>query len=142
MSLSPETSCTAAPGETGLADAVLTEIATALDAFVATKEPALIDLHGIPLTKADRERLESMLGHGEVEARLSVAGETDVWETAYAAVWWVRHKGDGGRVVSEQIAITRVPDILLSHPDDARQAAARLRADLASQTDMKGALDG
>lgn len=116
---------------TGLADAILSEIADLLEQFALAGSEASIDLGGLPMTDADRAALAEKLGRGEVEARLDVAGRSEVWETGYAGVWWVRHLGADGRVVSEEIAITHVPAILLTHRDDARAAARRLRTDCA-----------
>lgn len=112
---------------TGLAEAVLSEIADLLDQFAASGAQSSIDLSGLPMTDADREKLAQRLGRGEVQATLDVAGQTDVWETQYAGVWWVRHFGGNGQVISEEIAITHVPAILLTHREDARAAAERLR---------------
>lgn len=112
---------------TGLANAVLREIVTHLDTLVESGAETAIDLRGLPMTDADRAELEERLGHGEVSAVLTVAGRSEVWETAVSGVWWVRHLGDGGRVAAEEIVVARVPEILATHPDDARDALARLR---------------
>ena len=64
---------------------------------------------------------------------LELAGPSEIWETAYTGVWWVRHQGAGDRVATEEIAITRIPEILRAHPDDIDAAAARLHEDLASR---------
>ena len=116
---------------TGMTDAVLREIAALLDIFAKTGDTAAIDLASLPLTDADRADLEKRLGRGEVEAKVSVAGDSEVWETAYAGVWWVRHRGLGGRIACEQVAITATPDILITDREDARAAAKRLSDDLA-----------
>jgi HupH hydrogenase expression protein, C-terminal conserved region len=112
---------------TGLAAAILQEVAERLDDFVKTGESASIDLRSLPMTDADRAELEEWLGHGEVMADLDVAGESQVWETAYAGVWWIRHLGAGGRIAAEEIAVVAVPDILVSHQADIAAAAVRLR---------------
>ncbi len=62
------------------------------------------------------------------------AGRSDVWETAYAGVWFVRHLGLDGKVATETIEICAVPLILFSHPDDRRAGAARLGEDLRAKT--------
>lgn len=124
------------PGErTGMADAVLREIVSLLEAFSRTGAEAAIDLGTIPLTAADRDELEHRLGRGEIEAKVAVAGDSEVWETAYSGVWWVRHRGLSGRVACEHIAITAVPDILASDREDARAAAQRLAQLLATSED-------
>ncbi|MDR3472986.1 MAG: hydrogenase expression/formation C-terminal domain-containing protein [Devosia sp.] len=115
---------------TGLASAVLREISQHLHKLAAGGGAELIDLRSLPMTDADRAELEERLGHGEVEADLYVSGESLVWETAYAGVWWIRHFGAGGRIASEQIAVVEVPDILVSHRADIARAASRLHDDL------------
>jgi len=114
----------------GMTDAILMEIAELLERLIDEGINGAIDLRSLPMSDADRAALEDRLGHGEVTATLDVAGPTEVIETAYPGVWWVRHLDGRGRVASEQIAVTRVPDILISPPDDIRAAAARLLAEL------------
>jgi hydrogenase-1 operon protein HyaF len=115
---------------TGMALSILAEVGRLLEALAEHGREAAIDLRSIPLTEADRADLEERLGRGEVSARLDLAGESEVWETRYAGAWWIRHRGAGGKIASEQIAICRIPEILLTHPVDIEAAAARLQADL------------
>lgn len=114
---------------TGLAEALVFEIADLLQAFARTGRDAAIDLRGLPMTDADREALATRLGRGEVQAVVDVAGRSEVWETAYSGVWWIRHLGGDGKVAAEEIAITRVPEFLASHPDDVRAAAQALMSE-------------
>lgn len=122
---------------TGLAEAVLSEIATLLARFAETGQASAVDLRGLPMTDADRSRLEQLLGHGEVRAEIIVAGRSEVWETSYAGVWWVRHRGADDRIAAEEIVVTRVPAILATHEDDAKASAARLSMEL-SATEHSG----
>jgi hydrogenase-1 operon protein HyaF len=117
---------------TGMAYPILSEIAQRLQTLVDQNQPASIDLRSLPLTQADRDELEEMLGRGEVSIRCELAGPTQIWETAYAGVWWIRHMGADERVATEEIAVTHIPDILLSQPDDVAEAALRIRRDLAA----------
>jgi hydrogenase-1 operon protein HyaF len=117
---------------TGMAWSVLTEVHTLLGRLASHGETAAIDLRSLPLTEADRAELEALLGAGEVRCSLELMGRTEVWETAYTGVWWVRHRGAQDRVASEELAITTVPDILQSHPADIVGAAARLGQRLAA----------
>lgn len=112
---------------TGLADAVLVEIATLLDALLETGVPGAIDLRSLPMTETDRAELKAKLGEGEVKAELNVAGPSFIEETGAPGVWWIRHEGADGRVAAETIAITFAPDILFSHPDDVAAGRERLR---------------
>ena len=120
----------APPGLNGMADAVLNEIASLAARHCAIGGSAAIELTSMPLTRQDREAIEARLGRGEVEATIESAGRSQVWETAYAGVWFVRHLGLDGKVATETIEICAAPTILFSHPDDRRAAAARLGDDL------------
>jgi len=112
---------------TGMAQALLHEIAEHLGRLASTGREARIDLRSLPLTEADLRELEELLGRGEVSAELEVIGPSSLRETSYPGVWWVRHFGANGQAAAEEIAITPLPDILRSHEDDIRDAAARLR---------------
>jgi hydrogenase-1 operon protein HyaF len=118
---------------TGMAQSVLREVAQALDTLAASGTRAAIDLRSLPMTAADRDDLDQALGRGDVAVSLEAAGRSEIWETGFAGIWWVRHFGGDGRVASEVIEITPVPDILAAHPDDIGAALQRLQADLARQ---------
>ena len=111
---------------TGMAFAVLAEIGRLLDHLATTGASGAIDLRSLPLTAADREQLEALLGRGEVRAELELAGRSEVWETAYPGAWWIRHFGANGGVASEVIEISPVPDILAAHAADIGAGARRL----------------
>lgn len=115
---------------TGMAWSILSEVAQRLHTLAECNEPSTIDLRSLPLTQADREQLQELLGHGEVSIRLEIAGVTEIRETAYSGVWWIRHMGAGGLVATEELAVTRIPEILPSDPHDVAAAAARIRHDL------------
>lgn len=117
-----------APHAGTLPDAVMREVAQLLDALAADPgAEATIDLHGLPLSGADRAVLADRLGRGEVQAVLDVAGCTRVQETAFAGVWWVRHGDAGDPAAIEQLVVARIPALLPAHPDDIGDAARRLR---------------
>jgi HupH hydrogenase expression protein, C-terminal conserved region len=122
----PESLISCTPPLTGMTDSILSEIAERLRAFALSGEGTVIDLRSLPMSDADRSELESQLGHGEVEIKLHVSGQSDIWETTFAGVWWVRHFDGDGRIAAEEINIISVPDIIRAHPDDARTAASRL----------------
>jgi HupH hydrogenase expression protein, C-terminal conserved region len=119
---------------TGLAESLLWEILQHLAALASRGEDAAIDLHSLPMTQADRRELEERLGRGDVEAMLNVAGTSEIWETRYSGVWWLRHFGADNRIATERIEITAVPDMLVTHKADITAAAARLNDDLASRS--------
>jgi hydrogenase-1 operon protein HyaF len=129
LKIYPEAS---APQPKRVVEALLLEIAEHLATFAETGEGHKIDLRSLPVSEADIESLDERLGIGEVRADLAVIGRSDVWETAYAGVWRVRHYGTDDVVAADEVAITAAPEILFSHPDDIRAAAVRLRSDFAS----------
>ena len=127
----PERRASCLDGQTtGMAWSVLAEVGRLLERLATGGEPGLVDLRSLPLTDADREQLESLLGRGEVRADLDLAGRSEVWETAYAGAWWIRHRGAGDRIASEEIAVCSVPEILKTHMADIQAGARRLRRDL------------
>ena len=117
---------------TGLAQSVLREIAELLSVLVAEGETGAIDLHGLPMTPADSSELEESLGRGDVEAILNVAGTSEVWETRYSGVWWVRHFGADDKIAVGGMEIAALPEILLTDNADIAAAAERLREDVGS----------
>jgi HupH hydrogenase expression protein, C-terminal conserved region len=98
--------------------ALMSEITALLGELAASGKEGAIDLRGLPLLDQDKKQLEDLLGRGEVSATVNAMGETQIWETAYAGVWWVRHKSAGDKIISEQIAITLIPELLKSHIAD------------------------
>ena len=115
---------------TGMALSVLAEIGRMLEALVESGQVGSIDLRSLPLSDVDRAQLEEVLGRGEVRAQLDLAGESEVWETTYPGVWWIRHRGAGGKIATEEISVCRIPEIMLTHPVDIEAAAGRLRKEL------------
>ncbi|MGF1548679.1 MAG: hydrogenase expression/formation C-terminal domain-containing protein [Thiotrichales bacterium] len=113
-------------GPSAMVDALARELEQALTRYLDQAENQLIDLRGLPLTRADFEALQTLLGTGEVRATLEVSGPSEVWETAYAGVWWIRHRTSADNIVAEYLEVGAIPAILKSHPDDMRVAAERL----------------
>lgn len=112
---------------TGMAAAVLSELADFLQALAAHDKTHSIDLHSLPMNTADRSELQAALGQGEVEIQLNSLGQSQLYETAYAGIWWVRHFDTEGRLISELIDICSVPTILIAHQDDITLAAQTLK---------------
>lgn len=103
---------------TGNAPAVLREIAARLESLAKEGTSGIIDLGAMPLSPADKDWLDAQLGPGEVEINLALDGPSLVRETRYAGVWWLVHRNPQGAVTGEFIEITRIPDLVLAHPDD------------------------
>lgn len=111
---------------------ILHEIRTLLAALIDTGCGGSIDLRSLPLSPADFEALDTVLGAGEVHATIRALGETRVTETAIHGVWRVTHCNDGGEAVADLIEVCDVPDILKTHAADARVGLTKLRARLES----------
>lgn len=111
--------------QSGMADAVLREIHASLRVFAETGEVTCVDLGGLPLSGRDRAELDDVLGRGEVTATIDIAGRSEVWETAYAGVWRVRHFG-AAAIAVDLIEITFCPEILRTDRRDASLSAERL----------------
>lgn len=117
----------------GYAPAILREVETSLAMLVESGKASRIDLMSLPMGPRDVERLREALGQGEVSATVDALGPTQVRETVVHGVWWITHLNVDGTKVAEFLDITHVPEILKSHPDDARAALARLRGFLDEQ---------
>ncbi len=127
----------------GNADPILHEVRALLKDLVESGKSSSIDLRSLPLLPGDYEKLKQTLGEGEVSATLDTLGTTHVRETAVHGVWWVTHfSGDEQDIVAEFIEVTYVPEILRTHPADARVALDSLdsRLTLSTETD-KGDAD-
>ena len=115
------------PGVTAL----LYEIADGIERLAADGETGAIDLGSLPLSPLDRERLQQVLGAGEVEATLKVDGLSQIRETGIPGVWWVEHRDARGGLIAELIEFTRIPEILCAAAEDLDRGAAVLRARIA-----------
>ena len=115
---------------TGMALSVLAEVGRMLEALSESGQAGAIDLRSLPLSDVDRAQLEEVLGRGEVRAELDIAGESEVWETTYPGVWWIRHFGADRKIATEEISVCAIPEILMTHPVDIKAAAGRLREEL------------
>jgi hypothetical protein len=106
---------------TGMALAVLAEIGRLLTALADSGATGAIDLRSLPLTAADREQLEALLGRGEVCAN-------STWPGARGGERAPRRLvdpplADGGS--RPKIAVCLAPEILAAHPADIRAGALR-----------------
>lgn len=117
---------------TGMAQALLRELADQLKQLADHGTEDAIDLSSLPMNSADLDQLRELLGRGEVEVSLDTIGRSEIFETRYPGVWWATHYGDDGTKLTERIEITAVPQMIRSHPEDIRNAHHRLRESLTS----------
>ena len=123
----------------GSVAAILFELVTLLDRFASGESPAAIDLRSLPMSLQDRAELQRVLGAGEVQATVSVAGLSRIRETRVSGIWWVEHYDQGGKLVAELIEVGRVPGIPSSAPDDICAGARDLRAQINAATSHSAA---
>lgn len=110
---------------TGLAIALLREVADHLLTVSQGGERQVVELTNLPLSAGDFDLLAEKLGRGEVEANINAAGSTEVFETSFPGLWWVKYLGEDGRVMTQQLEIGTVPMILEAHHEDIQASAGR-----------------
>ena len=121
---------------------LLHEIEVLLSQLIATGKPGAIDLRSLPMLAGDYEKLKEILGEGEVKATVDAMGPSQVRETDIHGVWWVTHFNSDATVLAEFIEVTYVPEILRTHPADARMGLENLRSRLMSTSRIdKGEVD-
>jgi len=120
--------------------ALLHEITAQLQKLLTDSQPELIDLMGF-LSDSEREALKHILGEGEVSVKLETLGESIIYETLIPGVWWISHRSIENQPVSENIEITRIPDILKSDDLDIQNGIEALKEqldELSSETNVIG----
>lgn len=110
----------------GNAQPVLREIRDLLQRLIDSGETGAIDLRAMPLNDADLLWLSGQLGEGEVRVVLNTEGRSTITETQAPAVWWVTHRNEKDKVVSEFIEITWVPELVAAQREDAKLGLAYL----------------
>jgi hydrogenase-1 operon protein HyaF len=107
-----------APGLSGNAPPLLREVVELVRRLLETGESSTIDLSALPLTPADLDWLQAMLGAGEISITLQASGESTLNETACSGVWWVTHHNENGTVTAQFIEVAFVPELVKAHPQD------------------------
>jgi hydrogenase-1 operon protein HyaF len=115
---------------TGNVEPLLHEIRHALRRVADGKEGTVIDLRSLPLAPGEEQRIEAVLGEGEVRAQLNALGPTVLQETAYPGVWLVTHRNAEQEVVARFIEVTRMPELLMSQTEDIERGISLLEDEL------------
>jgi hydrogenase-1 operon protein HyaF len=110
---------------------LLHEIRHGLKRLLETAAATIIDLRSIPLAPGEEERIISELGTGEVQARMSALGPSEIRETRFPGVWLVTHYNSDNEVIGKFIEVCDIPQILKAQAEDIRDGLARLTARLA-----------
>ncbi len=119
---------------TGMARAVLRELAEHLPALAEHGHSHLVDLTSLPMSSGDKQELATLLGQGEVDITLDTMGASRIYETAYSGIWWVKHYSADDQLISELIEIAEIPGIIKSQAADIQLAVQALNQ-LIEQTD-------
>ena len=122
------TGCTAI--NTGNDLLILHEIKHALTQLLATNEATVIDLRAIPMAPHEEEKIEAMLGEGEVSIHLKALGTSTLQETAIAGVWLITHYNAEKEILSKFIEITRIPSLVASPIADIENGLQQLKTQL------------
>jgi len=115
---------------TGNVRPLLHEIRHALTRLANGEEGTVIDLRSLPLAPGEEERLNALLGKGEVCAEVGALGPTVVQETLFPGVWFITHCNADGATVARFIEVTRIPELLMSQQEDIDAGIRRLEKEL------------
>ena len=115
---------------TGNVRPLLHEIRHALKRLTDGKDGTVIDLRRLPLAPGEEERLNALLGEGEVRAEVDALGPTVVQETLFPGVWLITHFNTEGATVARFIEVTRIPELLISQQEDIDAGIRRLEKEL------------
>jgi hydrogenase-1 operon protein HyaF len=85
---------------TGNVRPLLHEIRHALTRLADGEDGTVIDLRSLPLAPGEQERLDSLLGKGEVRVEIDALGPTVVQETLFPGVWLITHCNAEGATVA------------------------------------------
>lgn len=108
------------PAASGMAQALFQELAQQLKQLAEKGAVHSIDLFSLPINQQDKLELEQLLGRGEVDITLSTVGESQIFETSFSGIWWIRHYAADELLISEFIEVTWIPDIIKSHPAEVK----------------------
>ncbi len=116
----------AEPYSIGNLRALLAEIAARLERLAGEGVASSVDINRLPFAPGEYEQLRSLLGTGEVSARIEALGPSEVVETRFPGVWWVTHYNVEGDIIADTLEITMLPEILKSQPADVQAGLALL----------------
>jgi len=133
METSQQAEGCAAPGDvaTGNVAPLLHEVRHALQRWLDAGEVTVIDLRSIPMGPGEEDRIVSELGRGEVQARMSVLGPSEIIETRFPGVWLITHYNNDEEIIGKFIEVCDMPRILNAQEEDIRQGLELLESQLA-----------
>lgn len=116
--------------DTGNDILILHEIRHALKKLLETGKATTIDLRAIPMAPGEEQKIEEILGEGEISIKLEALGPSEIIETATAGVWLITHFNVEREVVGKFIEITRIPSLAESQKEDIEKGLLQLEAKL------------
>ena len=129
---------TSGPPATGNDVPILNEIRHALKRLLDSGEVTVIDLKAIPMAPGEEERIERILGLGEVVVNINALGPSTVIETTFPGVWLVTHQNATNDVVGKYIEVTHCPAIVGSQAEDMRGGFSNICKVLEELTQTSG----
>jgi hydrogenase-1 operon protein HyaF len=117
---------------TGNVEPLLHEIRHAMKRLANGEAGTVIDLQRLPLAPGEEQRIEAVLGEGEVRAEINALGPTLVQETAYPGVWLITHRNAEESVIGRFIEVTCLPELLKSQQADIQSGIDKLEGELAA----------
>ena len=126
-----EAAC-AAPGDvsTGNVKPLLHEVRHALQHWLDEGEVTVIDLRSIPMGPGEEDRIVNELGRGEVQARMSALGPSEIIETRFPGVWLVTHYNNNEEIIGKFIEVCDIPRLLKAPEEDIREGLELLDTQL------------
>jgi hydrogenase-1 operon protein HyaF len=118
--------------------ALLHELHALLQSLQSNGTLGVIDLRSLPLFPGDAQRLQALLGEGEVNATLTALGRSTIRESSIAGIWWVTHYNTADEKIAEYLEITTLPELLQTPQEElspATQALQELINSLSIQSD-------
>lgn len=113
---------------------LLHEVRHALARLLADGETTTIDLGSLPLAPGELEKIDAVLGAGEVRVMLDSLGPSQIHETRFNGVWRITHFNAADEVVGRYIEVARIPAVLPAQQPDMQRSLDELTGQLRVST--------
>ncbi len=113
--------------ETGNLPGILSEIEQALEELLNSKQVHRIDLRAMPWSAGEEQKLEQILGRGEVTIELNALGKSIFQETSYSGVWLISHYNEAEELIGKIIEISYLPDMVFAQQEDISRGLERIK---------------
>jgi len=112
--------------ESGNLASIIHEIQYALQQLIEQHKTHSIDLRAMPWSAGEQQRLEDLLGRGEVIVELNSLGRSVFYETAYSGVWLLSHYNEDNEIIGRLIEVGYVPQLLMSPEEDVKDSLQKI----------------